>query len=115
MKRHIYVIEPLEYSVNGYTHAVKRITTVSEHPTYRSTTGSHYFRSEVAALQYIKQMAKEPNAWKVFTNRQTGKELFAYSIRGTFAGEEKATKELLSIIHGIELTDIDITIELREE
>lgn len=113
MKRHRFIIEPLEWSVNGYTHVVKRITTVTGSK-YRTNTGNQYFRSETAARAYIKKMADQFNAWKVFTDKRTGKELFAYTCEGSFQGEEEATKNLLCFLKGIEETDIDVYIELRE-
>ena len=52
-------------------------------------------------------------AWKVFKDKQTGKELAAYTLRGTFPGEEQATKELLAGEIGIDPARIEVTIEER--
>lgn len=39
--------------------------------------------------------------WVVFRDKETGEELAAYTIRGTFAGEAKATAELLAAERGL--------------
>lgn len=52
-------------------------------------------------------------AWKVFKDSATGQELTAYTIRGTFAGEEQATKELIAAERGIDPARIVTTIEER--
>lgn len=44
----------------------------------------------------------------VFYNKVNGKELFSYSIRGTFEGEKDATVELLAYENNIDITDIEI-------
>lgn len=52
-------------------------------------------------------------AWKVFKDKKTGKELAAYTIRGTFPGEEKETINLLAGELGIDPAQIITTIEKR--
>lgn len=49
--------------------------------------------------------------WKVFYHN--GKELCAYTLYGTFNGEEQATKELLASENGIDIDDIIVKIEIR--
>ena len=49
--------------------------------------------------------------WKVFT--LAGKEIASYTMRGTFHGEEKATKELLAYENGCQPEDIETRIESR--
>ena len=44
--------------------------------------------------------------WKVFYNRKTGEEYTAYTLRGTFQGEEEATAELIATEKGIDRADI---------
>ena len=51
--------------------------------------------------------------WAIFRNTETGEELAAYTIRGTFAGEAKATAELLAAENGITPEQITVTIEKR--
>ncbi len=51
--------------------------------------------------------------WAIFRNKETGEELAAYTIRGTFAGEAKATAELLAAENGINPEQITVTIEKR--
>ena len=51
--------------------------------------------------------------WLVFRDRETGRELGAYTIRGTFAGEKDATIGLLAFENGIEPERITATIENR--
>ena len=51
--------------------------------------------------------------WAVFRDKETGQELGAYTIRGTFAGEAKATAELLAAENGITPEQITVTIENR--
>lgn len=41
------------------------------------------------------------------------KELLAYTVRGTFAGEKGATVEMLASTRGIPIRDIAVTIENR--
>lgn len=50
--------------------------------------------------------------WVVFTD-PVGKELCAYTIEGTFAGEMQATKELLAAEHNIAVEDISVAIQQR--
>lgn len=52
--------------------------------------------------------------WKVFYDSKTGKELSAYTLRGTFDGEEQATRELLAYEKGIAADQIQTKIERRE-
>lgn len=49
--------------------------------------------------------------YKVFY--YNGKELCAYTMYGTFQGEEEATKELLAFEHEIDVADIEVKIEER--
>lgn len=51
--------------------------------------------------------------WKVFRDKDTGEELAAYTIRGTFEGEEKATIELLAGELGIDPKRIVTSVERR--
>lgn len=51
--------------------------------------------------------------WAVFRNRETGEELAAYTIRGTFPGEAEATAGLLAAEHGLTPGQITVTIEDR--
>lgn len=54
--------------------------------------------------------AEEP--WVVFT--LNGKELAAYTVRGTFSGELQATKELLAAEKGVDVSQIKHRIETRK-
>lgn len=49
--------------------------------------------------------------YKVF--RLNGKELCAYTIYGTFEGEEQSTLELLASENNCSTSDISVTIEIR--
>ena len=49
--------------------------------------------------------------WKVFYDGKTGEELGAYTLRGTFEGEEQATRELLAHDKGIPAEQIRTEIE----
>jgi len=49
--------------------------------------------------------------WKVF--KINGKEKCAYTLEGTFDGEEQATKESLAYENGCAVEDIAISIERR--
>ncbi len=49
--------------------------------------------------------------YKVFYHGE--KELCAYTLYGTFDGEEEATKELLAEENGININDIKVKIEER--
>lgn len=49
--------------------------------------------------------------WKVFYHNK--KELCAYTLHGTFKGEEQATKELLASENEINIDDIIVKIEIR--
>lgn len=51
--------------------------------------------------------------WIVFKDKATGKELLAYTVRGTFAGEMQATIELLAAENGIPAEQIAVTRESR--
>lgn len=51
--------------------------------------------------------------WKVFRDSDTGRELCAYSVRGTFDGEEESTKALLSFEYSIPVEQIAVMIEKR--
>lgn len=52
--------------------------------------------------------------WLVFKDRNTGRELMAYTIRGTAPGERRATIELLAAEKGIAEEQIETVIETRE-
>ena len=56
---------------------------------------------------------KQTELWKVFFNSETGEELIAYTLRGTFQGEEEATRELLAYENGIPAEQIRTKIERR--
>lgn len=60
-----------------------------------------------------KQGGEMGEQWKVFYNSETGAELCAYTIRGTFDGEEQATRELLAHEKGIPAEQIKTRIESR--
>lgn len=49
--------------------------------------------------------------WQVFINKETGQELAAYTIRGTFPGEQAATIELLAYENGIQPEQITVRTE----
>lgn len=49
--------------------------------------------------------------WKVFYYGE--KELCAYTLRGTFVGEEEATKETLANENKIDINEIKVVIEER--
>ena len=49
--------------------------------------------------------------WKVFY--LNGKELMRYTMNGTFAGEEQATKEMLAYDHNVSVDDIEVKVEER--
>ena len=51
--------------------------------------------------------------WLIFRDRETGRELGAYTIRGTFPGEREATIELLAAENGIKPEQIVTAIERR--
>ena len=51
--------------------------------------------------------------WKIFTDRITGEEYAWYTMDGTFAGEEEATKELIAYEKGISVDRIETTIKRR--
>ena len=44
-----------------------------------------------------------------------GEQLAAYTLRGTFAGECMATRELLAYKHGVRVDDITVKIEWRND
>lgn len=50
--------------------------------------------------------------WIVFRTKE-GKELAAYTVNGTYVGEEKDTIDLLASEHGIPADDISISLEMR--
>ena len=52
--------------------------------------------------------------WLVFRDRITGRELLAYTVRGTFQGERAATVELLAAENGIPESQIETTVEERQ-
>lgn len=51
--------------------------------------------------------------FKVFTNAKTGEELFAYSLYGTFKGEEEETKAILAYENAIDEENISVKLERR--
>lgn len=53
--------------------------------------------------------------WKVFIDKKTGRELFAYSLDGEGGGEEQETKALLAYEKGIPEDQILTIIERRPE
>ena len=60
-----------------------------------------------------KKGGKMGEQWKVFYNSETGAELCAYTIRGTFDGEEDDTRALLAHEKGIPAEQIKTRIESR--
>ena len=52
--------------------------------------------------------------WLVFRDRITGRELPAYTVKGTFEGERAATVELLAAENGIPESQIETTVEERQ-
>lgn len=52
-------------------------------------------------------------AWEVFRHADTGKELCAHTIRGSFAGERQAVIDLLAAAHHITPDRITVNIEYR--
>lgn len=59
------------------------------------------------------QEANSMEEWAVFRNKETGQELAAFTIRGTFPGEAEATRDLLAAEHGLPPEQITVTIEDR--
>ena len=55
--------------------------------------------------------AKEP--WLVFRDKETGRELCAYTVRGSFPGEARATAEILAEENGLTPDQISISTERR--
>lgn len=53
--------------------------------------------------------------WKIFTNKDTGEEYARYTMDGTFAGEEQATKELLAYEHGISIDCIKTVVKAERK
>lgn len=51
--------------------------------------------------------------WKVFSDRDTGAVYAAYTIRGTFDGEEEATRELIAYEKGISVEQVIVTVKAR--
>lgn len=51
--------------------------------------------------------------WLVFTVQNTGRELCAYTTRGTFPGELEATRELTAHENGIPAEQISTRKEMR--
>lgn len=51
--------------------------------------------------------------WIIFRDKNTGRELCAYTARGTTPGEERATIELLAFDNGIRPDQIAVSIEYR--
>ena len=72
--------------------------------------------AEYAGVDFVEEdfqgeEVREP--WKIFYNRKTGKQYAAYTIRGTFSGEEDATAELLAAENHVDRADIVTRIERR--
>ena len=53
--------------------------------------------------------------WKIFYNKETGEEYAAYTIRGTFTGEEEETARLIAAEKGIDRDDIATRTERRPD
>lgn len=53
--------------------------------------------------------------WKIFYDSKTGEELGAYTLRGSFDGEEQATRELLAHDKGIPVDRIRTKTERRRQ
>ena len=68
-----------------------------------------------AMMLHQKKEVTNMEKWKVFRDKDTGRELCAYTIRGTFPGEEDATRELLAAEEGINPDRITVSIERRKE
>ena len=51
--------------------------------------------------------------WIIFTDQNTGRELCAYTTRGTFPGELEATRELTAHENGIPAEQISTRKEMR--
>ncbi len=52
-------------------------------------------------------------SWMIFRDKETGKELCAYTIRSTFSGEREATAKQLAYENKIPVEQIEISIEAR--
>ena len=50
-------------------------------------------------------------SWIVFYVH--GKEKAAYTVRGTFAGELEAVRELIAEENGVEVDEVDIKVKMR--
>ena len=61
-----------------------------------------------------KGAARVKEQWLVFRDRITGRELPAYTVKGTFEGERAATVELLAAENGIPESQIETTVEERQ-
>lgn len=53
--------------------------------------------------------------WIVFKEKKTGRELCAYTLRGSYKGEARATMELLAAEHNLKPEQIRASVELREK
>ena len=106
MKRHRYYIEPLEFSVNGYTHRIRRTTSTDNGKTFRASGVVEHFRSEVEARKYKRRLETGPNAWQVFYNKNTNKELAAYTTADAMPGEYDETLCLLCFCHDLSKEEI---------
>ena len=51
--------------------------------------------------------------WKIFYEEDSGKEFTAYTIRGTFEGEEEATRQLIAHENNLDPEKIKTKIEYR--
>ena len=51
--------------------------------------------------------------WLVFRDKESGRELAAYTLQGTFEGERQATIELLAYENKMEPEQIETVIEQR--
>ena len=114
MKRHRYYIEPLEYSVNGYTHRLRRTTSTDNGKSFHDSGVVRHFRSEVEAMKYKHNLENGPDAWRVFYDVHTGRELKAYTMSGTFPGEYDDTLGLLCWEYDITVEDITSYLEVWE-
>lgn len=51
--------------------------------------------------------------WMVFKDRETGRELCSYTVRGTFSGERAATIKLLAYENNLPEDQIVTTVEIK--
>ena len=77
-------------------------------------TQGRFFRRGAPAADQEPTGGHNMEQWAVFRNKETGQELAAYTIRGTFAGEAEATADLLAAENGLAPEQIIVTIENRK-